>query len=105
MPPRSRWSACALDLERQTGTSTQRIREAITLANNGIYEPRKTNPEWKGMACVLTVALIEDGPGHHRPRGRFPAVPIRAAASKRSRTTIRRWASARTAERSQKPRP
>jgi serine/threonine protein phosphatase PrpC len=48
-------------LERQTGTVEQRIREAITLANNAIYEAARANPEWKGMACVLTVAVIDDG--------------------------------------------
>src|SRR5579871_4723531 len=47
-------------LERQTGTPEERIREAITLANNEIFRLSKTKPEWAGMACVLTVALIED---------------------------------------------
>lgn len=48
-------------LERQTGSVEQRIREAITLANNAIYAAARANPEWKGMACVLTVAVIDDG--------------------------------------------
>jgi parallel beta-helix repeat protein len=48
-------------LERQTGSVEQRLREAITLANNAIYESAQNNPEWKGMACVLTAAVIEDG--------------------------------------------
>src|ERR1051326_294826 len=48
-------------LERQTGAVEQRIREAITLANNAIFEKAQSHPEWKGMACVLTVAMIEDG--------------------------------------------
>jgi len=47
-------------LERQTGTPEERISEAITLANNEIFRLSKTRPEWTGMACVLTVALIED---------------------------------------------
>jgi PPM family protein phosphatase len=47
-------------LERRTGTVIERIREAITLANNEIYKQSQTNPEWFGMACVLTVAIIED---------------------------------------------
>jgi parallel beta-helix repeat protein len=47
-------------LERQTGTPEERIREAITLANNEIFRLSRTKPEWNGMACVLTVALIED---------------------------------------------
>src|SRR5580693_6540842 len=47
-------------LERPTGTPEERIREAITLANNEIFRVSRTRPEWTGMACVLTVALIED---------------------------------------------
>jgi serine/threonine protein phosphatase PrpC len=48
-------------LERQTGTVEQRIREAITMANNEILEAARGNPEWAGMACVLTVAVLENG--------------------------------------------
>ena len=48
-------------LERQTGTVEQRIREAITLANNAVYQAAQSREEWKGMACVLTVAVIENG--------------------------------------------
>jgi serine/threonine protein phosphatase PrpC len=48
-------------LERQTGTTEQRIREAITMANNEILRASQTNPEWDGMACVLTVAVLENG--------------------------------------------
>lgn len=47
-------------LERQTGSVEQRVREAITLANNAIFEAGEAKPEWKGMACVLTAAVIED---------------------------------------------
>jgi serine/threonine protein phosphatase PrpC len=47
-------------LERQTGTPEDRIREAIALANNEIYRRARTRADWNGMACVLTVALIED---------------------------------------------
>jgi serine/threonine protein phosphatase PrpC len=47
-------------LERQTGTPEERIREAITLANNEILRLSRTRQEWTGMACVLTLALIED---------------------------------------------
>ncbi len=47
-------------LERQTGTPEDRLREAITLANNEILRLSRSKPEWAGMACVLTVALIED---------------------------------------------
>ncbi|HMD70772.1 MAG TPA: protein phosphatase 2C domain-containing protein [Bryobacteraceae bacterium] len=48
-------------LERQTGTAEQRIREAITMANNEILRAAESQPEWRGMACVLTVAVVEDG--------------------------------------------
>jgi PPM family protein phosphatase len=47
-------------LERPTGSPEERIREAITLANNEILRLSRTRPEWTGMACVLTVVLIED---------------------------------------------
>jgi parallel beta-helix repeat protein len=48
-------------LERQTGATEQRIREAIAIANNEILKAARANPEWEGMACVLTVAVLENG--------------------------------------------
>lgn len=48
-------------LERPTGGLIERVREAITLANNEIYRLAQTTEEWRGMACVLTIAVIEDG--------------------------------------------
>ena len=48
-------------LERETGPGSDRVREAITIANNEIYRLASTRPEWKGMACVLTVAVVKDG--------------------------------------------
>lgn len=47
-------------LERRTGTVIERIREAITLANNEIFKQSQLNVDWTGMACVLTVAVLED---------------------------------------------
>jgi serine/threonine protein phosphatase PrpC len=47
-------------LERQTGNVTDRIREAITVANNEIYRLGQTNVAWRGMACVVTVAIVEE---------------------------------------------
>lgn len=38
----------------------QNIRRAITAANNRIYELARENPEWQGMACVLTLAIAHD---------------------------------------------
>ena len=48
-------------LEREMGPVAQRVREAITNANNEIYRLAGTRPEWNGMACVLTVAVIDNG--------------------------------------------
>jgi parallel beta-helix repeat protein len=48
-------------LERQTGTLEQRVREAIAVANNEILRAARSNKEWEGMACVLTVAALENG--------------------------------------------
>ena len=48
-------------LERETGSAGERIREAITVANNEIFRLARTNAEWNGMACVLTVTVVEDG--------------------------------------------
>ncbi|MBE3135149.1 MAG: protein phosphatase 2C domain-containing protein, partial [Acidobacteria bacterium] len=48
-------------LERETGSPAERVREAITLANNEIYRLARLDPELEGMACVLTVALVCDG--------------------------------------------
>lgn len=36
-----------------------RLREALTLANNAIYQRAQAQPEMHDMACVATVALIE----------------------------------------------
>ncbi len=38
-----------------------RIREAITAANNRIYALAAEREEYAGMACVLTLALVHDG--------------------------------------------
>ena len=48
-------------LERQTGPVEDRIREAITIANNEIHRRASLRPEWKGMGCVLTVAVVDNG--------------------------------------------
>ncbi|PWU07613.1 MAG: hypothetical protein C5B51_09765 [Terriglobia bacterium] len=47
-------------LERQTGTAEQRVREAVTMANNEILQSARSHPDWAGMACVLTLAVLED---------------------------------------------
>src|SRR5688572_5522540 len=48
-------------LERQAGAPAERIREAIAIANNEVHRLSRSNPAWDGMACVLTVAVVEDG--------------------------------------------
>jgi PPM family protein phosphatase len=48
-------------LERQTGTPEQRVREAIAMANNEILHAAESHPEWAGMACVLTLVLLDNG--------------------------------------------
>jgi serine/threonine protein phosphatase PrpC len=48
-------------LERQTGRIEDRIREAIAIANDEIFRLASIRPEWKGMACVLTVAVVDNG--------------------------------------------
>ena len=48
-------------LERQTGPVRDRLREAIAAANNEIHRLAALRPEWAGMACVLTVAVVEEG--------------------------------------------
>lgn len=51
-------------LHQETGTVARRLREAIAGANNEIYRLAERNPQWRGMACVLTAAVIEDGVLH-----------------------------------------
>jgi serine/threonine protein phosphatase PrpC len=47
-------------LERPApGALAERIREAITVANNEIKRLAGTRAEWQGMACVLTVAKVD----------------------------------------------
>jgi serine/threonine protein phosphatase PrpC len=46
-------------LERQTGALTDRLREAIAIANNEVYRLAASRPEWRGMACVATAAVID----------------------------------------------
>jgi serine/threonine protein phosphatase PrpC len=48
-------------LERETGAVEDRIRDAITTANNEIHRQASTTPSWRGMACVLTVAVLDNG--------------------------------------------
>jgi serine/threonine protein phosphatase PrpC len=45
-----------------TGASAEeRVKAAITAANNRIFRRAQEDEEHRGMACVLTLALVEDG--------------------------------------------
>ncbi len=48
-------------LSRRTTDLDRLVREAIALANRQIYERARSDPRLSGMACVLTVAIL-DGP-------------------------------------------
>jgi serine/threonine protein phosphatase PrpC len=47
-------------LPKHAGDPRERIRRAIAAANNRIYQEAAANETWRGMACVLTLALISD---------------------------------------------
>jgi serine/threonine protein phosphatase PrpC len=55
----------AVDAIRSTlfteGTPEERVRRAITHANQRIYERAQSEEACRGMACVLTLALVEEG--------------------------------------------
>ena len=48
-------------LGSETGTIADRIRDAITTANNDIHRLAASRAEWDGMACVLTVVIVKHG--------------------------------------------
>jgi PPM family protein phosphatase len=47
-------------LETLDGDVQHRIRSAIAAANNRICDLAEENPDWRGMACVLTLAVMDD---------------------------------------------
>ena len=47
------------ELELATGGIEHRIRHAIAAANNAIFEAAQSDPDCRGMACVLTLAVAE----------------------------------------------
>lgn len=51
-------------LERADGTIEQALREGITIANNKIFQSSRGHPELKGMACVLSAAVVAEGQVH-----------------------------------------
>jgi serine/threonine protein phosphatase PrpC len=48
-------------LQLQIGTPAERVREAIALANTQIREQAFIHPDRHGMACVLTLVLLQSG--------------------------------------------
>ena len=48
------------EMARWDGDLRDQIRRAITAANNRIFEEAADNEMWRGMACVLTLAVIVD---------------------------------------------
>lgn len=50
-------------LSRRTTDTSRLIREAIALANKQIYDRAQAEPGLQGMACVMTVAVIDGGDG------------------------------------------
>jgi serine/threonine protein phosphatase PrpC len=48
-------------LARPLGTPAERVREAIAIANNEIFKRAQGSRELRGMACVVTLALVADG--------------------------------------------
>src|ERR1039458_1398262 len=61
MPPTAREAIAGTDhrLSWSVMSPAARVREAIAAANNRIYAAARQNPELAGMACVLTLALVE----------------------------------------------
>jgi serine/threonine protein phosphatase PrpC len=47
-------------LKDSTGDIADRVRAAITAANNEIYRRAQEQVEWRGMACVLTLAVAHE---------------------------------------------
>src|SRR3954454_11408757 len=47
-------------LARQTGTTVKRVREAFALASTEIFDAAAEYSQLAGMACVATLAVIED---------------------------------------------
>jgi serine/threonine protein phosphatase PrpC len=49
----------ARELAVSSGSAERRIRRAIAAANNDIFEAAETSDDCRGMACVLTLAIID----------------------------------------------
>jgi PPM family protein phosphatase len=47
-------------LLRDDGPPERSVRESIAAANNEIFQLSESNDDWRGMACVLTLALARE---------------------------------------------
>ncbi len=54
-------ASVALDVISKNVNSPEDIKAAICAANNEIYRLSEEREEWRGMACVLTLAVMQDG--------------------------------------------
>ena len=52
--------AIRAEMAKPDGDVRHRIRRAIAAANNRIFEEAAGNETWRGMACVLTLAVVAD---------------------------------------------
>ncbi|MBV8847269.1 MAG: protein phosphatase 2C domain-containing protein [Bryobacterales bacterium] len=50
----------AEQLAHSNGSAEERVRGSITAANNEIFDLAQAQQDWRGMACVLTLAVIDD---------------------------------------------
>jgi serine/threonine protein phosphatase PrpC len=48
-------------LSRPLGTPAERVRESIAIANNEIFRRASETPDFHGMTCVVTLAVVGDG--------------------------------------------
>jgi len=48
------------ELALASGSPEESVRRSIVAANNEINQLAENNPEWHGMACVLTLAMAHD---------------------------------------------
>ncbi|WP_456425965.1 PP2C family protein-serine/threonine phosphatase [Rhodocaloribacter sp.] len=51
----------SMRLCEDSGTIEERLHRAITTANRAIFHQSRTRASQRGMACVLTAAVVEDG--------------------------------------------
>ncbi len=53
-------STVAEEMSRRSASLEADIRHAIAEANNRIHEAAESNQAWRGMACVLTMAVVQN---------------------------------------------